>query len=169
MLDFAINQKEKLVDVHKKFITQNLHHCKYFICENYITSYTLEIDESNWGSTQMVSLNSNGDIIGYISVSHNRSQNKINNLGLISYKLESNPILYRDLIKFIDDLFKTNIKKICFCSVVGSPSSIINNKLVKKYNGRVVGTYLKEVELIDGKVYDTEIYEIFNPSFLKLG
>jgi hypothetical protein len=169
MLDFAINHREELISTHRLFTTQNFDHCKYFLSDTYFSSYNLSIDDSNWSNTQMVSLNSNGDITGYIVVSHDRTQNQISNLGLISYKLESNPILYRDVIKFIDDLFKTSVKKIKFGAVVGSPSSIINEKLVKKYNGRVVGTYIKDVELMDGKIYDSVKFEIFNPSFFKLG
>ena len=39
---------------------------------------------------------------------------------------------------------------------------------VAKYNGRIIGVSKSDIELLDGKIYDTVRYEIFNPEFLKL-
>jgi hypothetical protein len=166
MLDFAINHKEELIKTHQRFLTSNLEHCKYWLYENYISTYILDVEASNWCNTQMVSI-TNGKVTGYIKVSHDRSQKRISKICLISYKLETNPILYKDTIKFVDELFKSGIKKIKFQSVYDSPAHIINQKLVDKYNGRVIGISKNDIELIDGKTYDTISFEIFNPEFYK--
>jgi DNA polymerase-3 subunit alpha len=39
--------------------------------------------------------------------------------------------------------------------------------LMKKYGGRVVGTYKQQVKLIDNKFYDEKIYEIFREDYMK--
>ena len=162
MLDFAINHSEQLKLVHRTFITKNLDHCKYYIYDNWI-SYDLEIENSNWNKLQLVSLNSNNEITGLITASYNRSVNNISNFSLISYQLTSNPILYRDVIKFIDEQFKLGIININFSSVAGSPASHINSRLVQKYNGNKVGIYINNVKLIDGRLYNTNSFQIHNP------
>lgn len=164
MLDFAINHKEKLIETHKRFLTQNLQHCKYYICDNYIISYTITVDENNWSNTQMVSL-TNNEVTGYMKAVHDRSQKTLSHFNIISYKLDSNPQLYRDIIRFVDELFKSGIRKIKFSSIDGSPASKINQKLVNKYNGRIIGVSKEDVELIDGKIYDVVKYELFNPHY----
>lgn len=162
MLDFAINHSS-LQDIHQKFITRNLDHCKYWISDCCV-NYKLDIVDSSWAYVQMVSLDPNNNIIGYMSATISNDQTSVGSLSIISYNLIPNNIFYRDVITFIKNLFDRGYRKIKFSSVVGSPANAINTKLIQLYNGRQVGIYLNDKKLIDGKYYDYEAYEIFNPN-----
>lgn len=47
-----------------------------------------------------------------------------------------------------------------FIVVVGNPIEKSYDKMIKKYGGRIVGTYKEDVKLIDGEYYDKKLYEI---------
>jgi hypothetical protein len=54
-----------------------------------------------------------------------------------------------------------------FNVVIGSPNEKIYDRLIKLYNGRIVGVFKKDVRLMDNKLYDVKHYEIFKDDFEK--
>lgn len=39
-------------------------------------------------------------------------------------------------------------------------------KMVKKYNGRIIGTFKDDVKLIDNKYYDVKHYEVTKENYM---
>lgn len=160
MLDFAINHKVKLVETHRRFVTANLDHCKYWIHSTWL-NYELTIEESSWNKIQCVSVLKDGSIQGYISATVDNVQGVVDNFTIIGYNAKCSPTLYRDAHILLKRLLSSNYRKILFSSVVGSPAEKINNKIIEKFNGRVVGVKNRDIKLLDGNIYDVKIYEIF--------
>jgi hypothetical protein len=55
---------------------------------------------------------------------------------------------------------KYRFNKLNFTVVRGNPIEKTYDKLIKRYNGRIVGIKEQETKLIDGKLYDMKEYEI---------
>ena len=49
--------------------------------------------------------------------------------------------------------------------VIGNPIEKSYDKMVKKYGGRIIGTYKEDVKLIDGEYYDKKLYEILSSEY----
>lgn len=72
-----------------------------------------------------------------------------------------------DLGQVLQDIFeKYNFRKLDFCVVVGNPIEKSYDKMVKKYNGRIVGTFKDDVKLIDNKYYDIKYYEVTKENYM---
>lgn len=166
MLDFAINHKEQLLNVHRDFVTRNALHCKFFLAANWF-NYTLTIEDSSWNKIQMVSLDSSGQIVGYISATVDIPQQKVTDFSIISYKRGINKTLYPDANEFIKELL-TKFRKVSFASFVGSPAEKVNDKIIQVFEGgKIVGVEEKHSILLDNKIYDLKIYEIISQTFNK--
>lgn len=165
MLDFAINHKEQLLNTHREFITRNTLHCKFFLATNWL-NYTLTIEDSSWYKIQMVSLDSSGQVVGYISATVDIPQQKVTDFSIISYKKGINRNLYPDANKFMEELL-TRFRKVSFASFVGSSSEKVNDKIIKRFNGRIIGIEEKHAILLDNKIYDLKTYEIISQTFNK--
>ena len=61
----------------------------------------------------------------------------------------------------------TRFRKVTFCSFVNSPADKINDKIIKRFSGRVVGIEEKHVILLDNQIYDLKTYEIISQTFNK--
>ena len=73
------------------------------------------------------------------------------------------------LILLFTFLTKNNhlFRNINFLLVIGNPIEKMYERLVKKYNGRVVGIRKSHTKLIDNKYYDVKEYEVFREDYLK--
>ncbi len=165
MLDFAINHKEQLLNIHREFVTKNTLHCKFFLATNWF-NYTLTVEDSSWDKIQMVSLDSSGQVVGYLSAAIDAAQQKVTDFSLISYKKGMNRNLYPDANKFMEELL-TRFRKVSFYSFVSSPADKINDKIIKRFNGRVAGIAKEHTILLDNKIYDLKTYEIISQTFNK--
>ncbi len=110
---------------------------------------------------QLVSVDRDGRLIGYIAYS-------INNKVYYAYDFEAvnftdNKILFgKDLKNAIDDIFyKYHFNKLNFMSVDDNPATSQYERLIQKYGGRFVGYYEEDIMLLDGRVCDTHLFEIF--------
>jgi hypothetical protein len=74
----------------------------------------------------------------------------------------ANPYTFgRDVITAVKDIFeKYRFNKLDFSVVCGNPIEKTYDKLIKRYNGRVVGIREQEARLLDGKLYDVKEYEL---------
>lgn len=138
---------------------------KYYI--NGSTYEELDVGTDTNNSHQFVSVNTYGDIVGYIAYDVDRNTDNVNHLCAINFS-PSKATFGADLIQAVDDIFmKFNFNKINFDVVVGNPAEAMYDKFIKMCKGRIVGTLKKHIKLMDGKIYDTKIYEITRENWIK--
>ena len=114
-------------------------------------------------------------VIGLITYDINRETNCISNLGIIKFpnEYEDNELLrsqmfMMDLRQAIDDIFtKFNFSKIEFSVIIGNPMEKGYDRWIKRFGGRVVGTFSKRVKLYDNQLYDEKFYEIMREDYIK--
>lgn len=155
MLEPAIKYKEELEKLQYGIWFDEKY--KYWNCDVYYD--TLQIDTSTWNKHQFVSV-VNGEIIGYIAYNIARADNSAHSLSIMNFS--DNKVAFgMDLGQALKDIFeKYKFRKLNFTVVVGNPIEKSYDKMIKKYGGRIVGTYKSDVKLIDGEYYDKKSYEI---------
>lgn len=163
MLDIALKYKDAL---EQAFIdTWHQEKYKYY---NYSSYYSkLELKNETWNAHEFVSINKQGEVIGFISYEINRCANSVNGLGIINFT--DNKITFgRDVMRAMRDIFeKYNFNKISFCVVIGNPIEKTYDKLMAKYGGRIVGIERQHTILYDNKYYDVKRYEILREDYIK--
>lgn len=162
MLDFAIKHKKQLSQLYQ--CTWYNEYYKYYSYDNYFSS--IEIQDNTWYTHQFVSLDTEGNVLGYISYSINRTTQNCENLNILNFT-KNVFVFSKDLIKVIRDIFmKFNFNKLSFSVVIGNPVEKQYDKLIEKYNGRIIGIKKKQVKLWDNNYYDVKEYEILKEEFL---
>lgn len=123
----------------------------------------VELQESEWNKISKVSVNENGDILGYFSASISQSQARIDSCFFVkfpkNYRLENDKdTAYKDFREFVDHIMNHPIyKKVIFQVIKDNPSNKVYEEFLHKYNGERF--LLKDyVRLEDGKYYDTYLY-----------
>lgn len=160
MLKPAILYKEALAEKAKivlmepekyKFIDL----CNYLCYNNFVVD---EVDE--WAKVKRVSVNVNGDVLGFMKATVLRQDNSATELLFVNFDLTKLSVTFvRDMEAFLQYLLK-NFRKVTFCCVVGNPAERLYDKVLEKYHGRVVGVKKQEALLQDGQFYDLKLYEI---------
>lgn len=126
----------------------------------------VEVEKSDWNKRQFVSLDKKGNVLRYIGYSIDRDADYISNFWIINFS-DNKVIFGRDVAQAFEDIFiKYNFRKITFSVTIGNPIEKSYDSLMKKYGGRIVGTYKEHVKLIDNKLYDSKVYEIFRKDFI---
>jgi len=158
MLEYAKKHEEKLRQIFFDTAFNS-----YYMYENFY-SYreVLKLSDDTWNENHFVSIY-NYEIIGFIAYRIKRDVNSTHGL-IIShfgdYK-QNKYIFGKDVMTAIKDIFeKYNFNKINFSVAVGNPVEKTYDRLVKHYNGRIVGIKEQEIRLIDGRLYDEKMYEI---------
>lgn len=162
MLDFAQNYEKELAkrmrDTWGKDKYWYYHRSSYFS--------TAVINEDTWNDTQFVSLNSSGEVIGYLGYGIDRECRYVTYLAIINFTDDSSFGL--DVMTMIKDIFERyQYRKIVFSVIIGNPIEPRYDRLIEKYGGRIVGTYKEHAMLPDGQLYDEKIYEIFRTDYLE--
>lgn len=160
MLDLALNHEAEL----KTKMRNTWFDEKYrFYHSNNCSDLCLSTE--TWNEHQFVSVNSKGEVIGYINYKIDRDANYCYSLGAINFS-DDIFIFGKDLRCVITDIFnKFNFNKINFNVVVGNPAEKSYDKLIKKYGGKIVGIFHDDFRGMDGKLYDTKCYEILKRDF----
>lgn len=123
--------------------------------------------ESTWNNHEFVSV-INGQVIGYINYDINRDSYHVSGIALVNFTLRPNYIFAKDIKTVFKNIFeKYGFNKIKFTCIVGNPVESSYDKLIKKYNGRIVGVFKNDCRLMDGKYYDLKNYEILKEDYLK--
>lgn len=163
MLELAYHNREEL---KSKFIDIAFNEkYKYWDSSTYI-DYEPEVAKSSYEKIQYVS-KQNGKIIGYLSASVNVVCGYISNLSVVNF-YDKNIEFSKDFYKFLTDLFiKFKFYKVGFLVVIGNPAERMYDRFIKKYDGRVIGTFVKDTKLWTGEYCDTKCYEIFRENFMK--
>ena len=159
MLDFAVGHEEEL--------RQNMRSTMFddkFKFENYGSYYDdFKLDKTiAWNNIQCVSYDEEiGKVIGYMAVCIDRDAGNLTSLRIINFS-NNKELFAADLKKFLLRLIqREDFKKITFTVIVGNPVEKSYDKIIKKYGGRIVGIYEKDIKLNDGKIYNKKVYEIF--------
>lgn len=108
-----------------------------------------------------------GKVIGFISYSILPDIGAAYNFGAINFG-GSKMVFGRDLMQVVDDIFcKFNMNKLEFFVVRGNPIETSYDRIVKKLNGKIIGTRRQSVRLMDNKLYDDKSYEIMRYEYLR--
>lgn len=156
MLEPAIKYKDQLEKLQYNIWFVDKY--KYWNCSTYYN--TLEIDTDTWNKHQFVSVK-DGNVIGYISYCIARADNFVHSVSVMNFS-DDKITFGNDLKQAIKDIFERyKFRKISFFVIVGNPIEKSYDKMIKKYGGHIIGTYKKDVKLIDGEYYDKKLYELF--------
>lgn len=158
---------KKYVD-HLRDLNYSIRYNDYYKYYNLGSYYTEpEYSSSDWNESNYVSTN-NGEVKAFFKAYLDRDYMTVTELAIINYS-QSYVEFYSDFREFIRRLVIVGFRKISFSVVVGNPAERTYDRFVKRYGGRIVGTYTSHVKLIDGKYYDLKLYEVFtdNPKLLK--
>ena len=163
MLDVAINHIEEL----KKKFNSIWFQEKYKFYNYDMWFNNVEVDDNTWNRHQFVSLNNNGEIIGYIAYQVERQTHNASKLAIINFT--DNKIVFgRDLKQVLVDIFeKFKFNKLSFSVVIGNPIEKSYDKMVKKYGGCVVGVAANETKLYDNEWYPVKYYEILRENYMR--
>ena len=164
LLDLAIKYEEELQK--KRLNTWFNEKYKYYYGSIWFDK--LEIDSDTWNKHQFVSIDNTGEVIGFIQYHVNREDNSCSNLCICNF-IDSGKIIFAmDLVQALQDIFeKYKFRKLKFSVCIGNPLEKSYDTMIEKYNGRIVGTYLKDAKLFDGEYCDRKVYEIFREDYLK--
>jgi len=162
MLKPAFAYKEKLQQKYNEIIFRNKY--MFYNCDAY-WSYEFKLNSDSWNSIEMVSVDSQGNVIGFMKANVDRSAEKVSSLGVVNFH-NANAVFAKDLRQFVLDLlFKFNFRKIEWTVVIGNPAEKLYDRVIAKYGGSVTGVHRETVKLQDGKYYDMKGYEVFRSDF----
>lgn len=161
MLDVA----QKYTDILKMKFAEVTYDEKYkFFNSGWVDEY--KPSDTTWNTHEFVSVH-NGKLIGYIAYFIDRNEYDASGFRAINFT-DNKLVFGRDLIRVLKDVFeKFNFRKLSFGVYVGNPIEKSYDKMIEKYNGRIVGIKKKDSKLSDGKFYDFKMYEIFREDYLK--
>ncbi len=162
MLDIAGKYEEKLQKIFANITFDN----KYMFMSGCSYREKYKSVESTWDTHEFVSVDSNKNVIGYITYQISREDQKVYGLQIINFS-DNKTLFGIDLMKCLDEIFtKFRFRKLRYCVFVGNPIESTYDRFTNKYGGRIVGIEKEECRLIDGKLYDMKIYEIFRDDYL---
>lgn len=162
MLEPAIKYKEQLEKLQYNIWFNDKY--KYWNCDVYYD--TMQVDTNTWNRHQFVSV-LNGEVIGYIAYNITRADNSVSALSILNFS-DNKAVFGKDLMCALKDIFeKYKFRKLNFCVIIGNPIEKSYDKMIKKYGGRIVGTYKEDVKLIDGEYYDKKLYEILSSEYFE--
>ena len=127
-----------------------------------------ELPKDTYNSHHFVSIYNNL-ILGMIEYQISRSENSVHGLHIVHFggKDASYPYIFgKDVMTAIKDIFeKYRFNKLSFSVIQGNPIEQSYDRLIKQYNGRIVGIREQEVRLIDGRLYDVKEYELLAKNY----
>jgi hypothetical protein len=137
---------------------------KYYNYNSYWHTFSVEDKTQDWH--EFVSINSKGEIIGYIHYYVNRITLNCTSFGAINFT--NDPTFGKDLLQVIKDIFERfNFHKLTFGVVIGNPAEKSYDHLCAKYGGRILCIEKEETKLEDNNYYDVKRYEILREDYLR--
>lgn len=125
-------------------------------------------DGEHWSKMEMVSLDKDKNIIGYLKYTIARDSRRATSVQVVNFrtfednKKDRHIITFgRDLDRFLRDIFeKFDYNGLEYSVFTENPIMKTYDKLTEKFGGREVGTFTKRYRLLDGKLHDVKYYEI---------
>lgn len=165
MIDNAFKYESKL---QQKFL--NIWYdsrYKFWLNGSYNMEFELPHGEGDWRCRHFVSLNNDGDLLGYICYEINRSDNRCCGLGALSFTDDISITFAKDLLKVVDDIFCVfNHRKLNFTCITDNPAYKMWRKYTLKAGGQELCIYKAHVKLEDNNFYDSAEFEIHRSSYL---
>lgn len=161
MLELALEHTEEL----KRKLQKTWLDEKYWYYNNGSYFEQLSLKADTWNNMQYVSLNPEGEVIGYLSYGIERECWYVNYLAIINF---TEDIMFGiDVLHMVKEMFeKYKFRKVDFSVIIGNPAEKKYDRLIERYGGRIVGTFKQTVKLPDGELYDEKHYEIFRTDYL---
>lgn len=164
MLKLAFPYKHKLEEEFLKTIYNDKY--KYYHCSSWF-NYQLKLSEDSWNEIEMVSVDTNDNVLGFLAATIRRDSDKVTSLRAINF-YDLNYTFAKDFHEFLVRLFELlNMRKIEFTVVIGNPAEKMYDKYIEKYGGKITGYYRETVKLYDGNFYDMKSYELFREDYLR--
>lgn len=130
-------------------------------------SSEIKFDEDNCDRHQLVSVDADDNVLGYISYNIDWSAMSVSNFGIMSFKLGSIEFL-RDVYKAICDIFEVyNMNRLHWFAYADNSAIRGYYNFIKKHGGRQCGYYRQIAKLYDGKMHDAVEFEILAEEFKK--
>jgi RimJ/RimL family protein N-acetyltransferase len=124
---------------------------------------TFKIPENNWNGHYFASV-SGTEVLGCIYYTVRRPENYAEGIGIVHFggkNAKGSFVFGKDVMTAAKDIFERfGFIKLKFSCVIGNPVEKTYDKLVRRYGGRIVGIHKNETKLINGKLFDTKLYEI---------
>ena len=127
MLDIALKYKDELQKLYLNTWHQDKY--KYYNYNSYWSA--LELKANTWDAHEFVSVDKDGNVLGFIFYSIDRSSNSACSLGIINFS-DSSLTFGKDVLQTIKDVFeKYNFHKLSFAllSAILSKRPMINLRL----------------------------------------
>lgn len=158
MLKQAILYEEQFKKEYLKAMCDD--HFKFYnSCSN--RNFTFSLADNDYWTIQRVSVDKNNNVIGFMSVDINRDSRVINHFGIMNFTKNINMIFAKDILKFLRELRDVyQASKFEFVAFVGGKPEAMYKRFIAKHGGRVVGTLTNTTKLLDGKYYDSTLFEI---------
>lgn len=163
MLEFAYPNKEKLQKSFESF-TKNDNLFLYFFPHRF---FEMKIEPTTEQKIQLVSIDKSGEIKGFFSLRIDWNAHYVSDLTIIRFDNIKSNVFSFDLIRVLYKAFcEYNFNKIKFKVIVGHPIEKSYDRIVPKFGGRIVGVFINDIKLLDGRTYDYKHYEIIRTDFL---
>lgn len=161
MLDVAIRHKEELIERFRSVWFDKKY--KFWNNSNFYEEW--EVAESTWERHQFVSLDSHGNVIGYIAYGIDRENDNVYALNIVNFS-DNKVVFGLDVGQALRDIFeKFNFRKLNFSVVIGNPIEKSYDRMVKRFGGAICGYQRENVRLFDGKFYDEKLYEVLSEDY----
>lgn len=137
---------------------------KFYHSDSYRGDFNLD-DDSRWF---FVSVDSDNNVIGYISFVVDRDVNQVRNCGAISFDI-GNTIFAKDLISLLDDIFmKYHFNRLEWCCVEGNPVMPSYIRWCSKHGGQQVAREHECVRTIDDVLRGSFTFEILSKNYINI-
>lgn len=162
MLKLAFQYQKNLSKIWQSVVFENKY--QFYSCGQ-DREYNIHIDDGSWKTIQMVSVDKDDNILGYLSATCDRTANKISSVGAINFGGLSLRFS-KDFYEFLSSLFdKFGFRKIEWYVIAGNPAEKMYDKIVKKYGGKIVGVQRESTVVFDGTIRDVKEYELFKRDY----
>lgn len=169
--DFAI-QEEWLITKNKEKFYFTEEGSEIVVDPDYLATMGSQRNDVNlqdvWNYTERLSIGKDGAILGYFQANIKRPENYVENVLVLNFG-KTNYTFSKDFREFWTSFFEVHgFRKIRFYVVVGNPAEKQYDKLVKRYDGRIIGIFKDEILYSDGTYKDMKIYELYKENYDKV-
>lgn len=124
-----------------------------------------DIPDNNYDSHHFVSVDNDGNILGYISYSVGFVTMSADRFGAISFD-KGNVLFAKDLYQIICDIFeKYHLNRLCWSCIADNPAIRGYRNFIEKHGGRECAYHRQICKLMDGKLHDNVEFEILVSEF----
>lgn len=151
-------------EIKKKYI-ETWYNPEYMYYSGWSGSGEPDIPDNNYDSHHFVSVDNDGNILGYISYSVSFVTMSADRFGAISFD-KGNMLFAKDLYQVIYDIFeKYHLNRLCWSCITDNPAIRGYRNFLKKHGGRECAYHRQICKLMDGKLHDDVEFEILAEEF----